>query len=352
MEYAWQALQGRSVLGISLLRWAAYLGVAAGLFLILRIVVGIARGRLVGRAARTGRPADAYPARLLERTWTLSLLAAALLSALSVVALRPATAGHVDIERTLRTLALLVLFLQFGRWGTSVIDTALEQGFRYAKFSEAAAQTAFGVVRFFALAALWAIVAILVLGSFGVEVAPLLAGLGVGGVAVAFALQRILGDVFCSVAIVLDHPFEVGDVIQAGEFTGTVERIGVKTTRVRGLGGEQIVFPNSDLLQSRIRNFRRLAERRVLFRFGVGQDTPADTLERIPGLVRAIVDGLESARFDRAHFTSFGASSFTFEVVYYVLDPDVNLAMDLQQRINLALLRALEGLGVRVAPPT
>jgi small-conductance mechanosensitive channel len=348
MEHAWQVLHTRFVLGVPVTRWAVFLAIATGLFLVVRIVFGIVRARTVERARRSGRRTDAYLARLLEGTGTLTLLAVSVLSALSLEGLLPpASVGRGVAGRTLRTLALLAIFVQVGRWGTGLIDTALEQGFRFARFSDSAAQTASVVVRFFAMAALWTSVAILALGTFGVEVTPLLAGLGVGGIAVAFALQRILGDIFCSVAIVLDRPFEVGDCIQTGEYTGTVERIGVKTTRVRGLGGEQIVFPNSDLIQSRVRNLSRMAERRVSFRFGVNSGTPATTLERIPGLVRAIIEGLEKTRFDRAHFTAFGQSSLTFEVVYFVLDPDPNLAMDIQQRINLDLLRTLEGLDVQ-----
>ena len=354
MEHAWQTLQGGSVLGVPLLRWTAFLIVTVGLFLVLHIARGIARRRLRERAARTGRPADAYGARLLERTWSLSLLAAAASAAASLVALKPAAppmGGWSELERTVRTLALLAIFLQVGRWGTSLIDTALEQGFRFAKLPESTAQTAIGVVRIFALAALWASIAILILSTLDVAVTPLLAGLGVGGIAVGFALQRILGDIFCSVAIVLDRPFEVGDLIQAGEYLGTVERIGVKTTRVRSLGGEQIVFPNSDLLQSRIRNFQRMAERRVAFRFGVTNTTPAATVERVPALIREIIAGLEATRFDHAHFTGFGESAFLFEVVYFVQDPDSHLALDIQQRINLALAPRRRSFNVRLAPP-
>jgi small-conductance mechanosensitive channel len=348
MEHAWQDLQGRDVLGVPVLRWALFLAITIVVFAALRIALGVVRKRLAARASRGGRAADTYLARLLERTWTLTLLAVSVLAALAFESLKPAAmTGRATADRTLRTMALLVLFLQVGRWGNSLIDTALEQGFRFAKFSETAAQTAFGVVRFFAMVALWTVVATLVLGSFGVEVTPLLAGLGVGGVAVAFALQRILGDIFCSVAIVLDRPFEVGDFIQVGDAMGTVERIGVRTTRARSPGGEQVVFPNSDLLQSRIRNFKRLAERRVVFHFDVPSDTPVATVETIPGRARAIIEGLEKARFDRAHLTAFSGSAFTFEVVYFVLDPEIHAAMDVQQRINLELIRALEGLGIR-----
>ena len=313
---------------------------------------GLARKRVSARAARTGRAVDSYLARLLERTWSLTLLAGAVLAALNFGALKPReSGGRDDVEHVVSVLALMAIFLQVGRWGTSLIDSALEQGFRFARVSESTAQTALGVVRFFGIAALWTSVAILVLSTVGVEVTPLLAGLGVGGIAVGFALQRILGDIFCSVAILLDRPFEVGDLIQAGEHMGTVERIGVKTTRVRSVGGEQIIFPNSDLIQSRVRNFKRMTERRVVFRFGVAYDTPAATVERIPQLVRKIFASLATARLDRAHFAAFGESTLSFEVVYYVLDPDFNLAMNIQQQINLALLRSFEGLGVRFTTP-
>jgi small-conductance mechanosensitive channel len=348
---AWQIVRDRPVLGVPAGQWAVFAALTGGLFLVLYLARGIARGRQAGRAARTGRAADAHLARLLERTWSATLLAVSALAALHVVDLHvirplPAT-GAVEVVSAVRTLAILVVFLQVGRWGTSLIDSVLEQGFRLAKLSESTAQTALGVVRFFALAALWTSVAIPVLSTLGVEVTPLLAGLGVGGIAAGFALQRILGDIFCSVAIVLDRPFEVGDFIQAGEFMGSVERIGVKTTRVRSLGGEQIIFPNADLIQSRLRNFKRMTERRMVFHFNVAYGTPVATLEQIPGLVREIIAGLEMTRIDRAHLTALGETGMSFEVVYFVLDPDYNRAMDIQQQINLALCRAFEGLGIR-----
>jgi small-conductance mechanosensitive channel len=364
IDQAWRILQGHTLMGVSVLDWTVFLVVTAGLAALLYLIRGIARKRLAARAERTGWPADAYLAALLERTWTLSLLAASILAALALIELKPipiparigigigiAPAGRFNAENAIRIVALWIMFLQLGRWGTSLIDTALAQGFRVAKLAETTAQTAVGVVRFFALAALWTSVAILALNTLEIQVTPLLAGLGVTGIAVAFALQKILGDIFCSVAIVLDRPFDVGDAIQAGDCTGTVERIGIKTTRIRSVGGEQIVFPNSDLLQSRIHNFKRMTERRLSLRFSVAYGTAAATLERIPGLVRACFEALEATRLERAHFIAFGDSGFIFEVVYQVLDPDFNLAMDIQQRINLAVLVALEGLGVRLTSP-
>jgi small-conductance mechanosensitive channel len=352
VDDAWQALQSRAALGVTLDRWLVFVATTAGLFLILFLAWRVAPKLLRLRFARTGRQAELWLARLLERTWIWTLLAVAALAVLSFRVLKPQPPGTgLDPDHALRVLALLVVFLQVGHWGTGVTDILLDRGFRLAKLSESTAQTAMGVVRFFALSALWLSVAILVMGTLGIEVTPLLAGLGIGGIAVGFALQRILGDVFCSVAILLDRPFEVGDLIEAGAFQGTVERIGVKTTRVRSLGGEQIIFPNSDLIQSRVRNFKRMTERRMAFRFGVPYGTPTTTVERIPGLVRDIIEGLEGTRVERTHFTAFGEVAMIFEAVYFVLDPDMNRAMELQQRINLELLAALERLGVRLGPP-
>jgi small-conductance mechanosensitive channel len=169
---------------------------------------------------------------------------------------------------------------------------------------------------------------------------------------VALAIQNILGDLFASLSIVLDKPFVIGDFIIVGDLMGTVEKIGLKTTRVRSLSGEQLVFGNHDLLQSRIRNFKHLFERRILFSFGVIYQTPHDKLAAIPGMVREIIESLEDTRFDRAHFKEYGDFSLNFEVVYYVLKPDYNAYMDTQQAINLALYQRFQQAGIEFAYPT
>jgi small-conductance mechanosensitive channel len=351
LAHALRAATSGSVLGLPVPRLLAFLAVTAVAFLLARLLIAAVKRRLSRRLAATPRETDEYLLRLLDRTWSLSLLAASALLALAVVDLRSGPGGN-RFEHDVRTLASLMLFVQAGLWGMSLIDSALIRGFRFAKFSETASRTAFGVVRFFAMVALWMSVAILILGGLGVEVTPLLAGLGVGGIAIGFALQKILGDVFCSVAIVLDRPFEVGDFIAAGGEMGTVEQIGVKTTRLRSLSGEQIVFPNADLIQSRIHNHKRMTERRVAFNFSLSHATPTEVVERIPGLVREFVESNEKTRFDRAHFLSFGETSFNFEVVYYVLDPDFHVYADIQQRINLAILHQLDQLGVSLTIPS
>jgi len=177
------------------------------------------------------------------------------------------------------------------------------------------------------------------------------AGLGVGGIAVALALQNILGDVFASMSILLDKPFVTGDFITVDELMGTVEHVGLKTTRLRSLSGEQLVFANSDLLKSRIRNYQRMEERRVAFAVRLAYPTPAEKLAAIPAIVREIIDAQELARFGRSHFKSFGTFSLDFENVYYVKSPDYDTYMDVQQAINLAICRRFQEEGIEFAHP-
>ncbi|HLF22448.1 MAG TPA: mechanosensitive ion channel family protein, partial [Burkholderiales bacterium] len=166
------------------------------------------------------------------------------------------------------------------------------------------------------------------------------------------AVQNILGDIFASLSIALDKPFVIGDFIVVDDALGTVEYIGLKTTRVRSLSGEQIVFSNADLLKRRIRNYKRMAERRVEFRFGVVYGLPSEQLARIPVMVREIVEQQPKTRFDRVHFKEYGDSALVFEVVYSVLDADYNVHMDIRQAINLALYRCFREHGIEFAFPT
>lgn len=186
----------------------------------------------------------------------------------------------------------------------------------------------------------------------GVEITTLIASLGIGGVAVALAVQNILGDLFASLSISLDKPFVIGDFITVGDDAGQVEQIGLKTTRLRSISGEQLIFSNSDLLNSRVRNYKRMQERRIVFSFGVVYSTPAAQLEEIPRRVQEIIEQQENARFDRAHFKSFGNSSLDYEVVYYVLSNDYALYMTIQQAINLALYRLFQEQEIEFAFPT
>jgi small-conductance mechanosensitive channel len=250
-------------------------------------------------------------------------------------------------------LARLAVLIQVGFWLVSLMIWGLERyRDREMEKDDAGVATAVGALAFLGRVVIWTLVLLTGLSMLGFDIGPALAGFGLGGIAVALAVQNILGDLFASLSIIFDRPFVVGDFIVVGSEAGTVEHVGLKTTRVRSLSGEQLVFSNSDLLASRVRNFKRMSERRILFRFGVEYGSGIDQLRAIPGIVREIIDEIENIRFDRAHFASFGDSSLDFEVVYYITLADYNAYMDAQQTINFELYRRLEELGVGFAFPT
>ncbi len=190
------------------------------------------------------------------------------------------------------------------------------------------------------------------LDNLGFKISAVIAGLGIGGIAVALAAQAILGDLFSYFAILFDRPFEVGDFIILGEYLGTIEHIGIKTTRIRSLSGEQLVFSNTDLTSSRLRNYKRMGKRRVVFKLGVTYQTTLKQLKTIPGIIENIIKGVKDTTFDRVHFSSYGDFSLIFEVVYYVMSRDYNKYMDIQQVINFAIKKEFEAGGIEFAYPT
>jgi small-conductance mechanosensitive channel len=198
----------------------------------------------------------------------------------------------------------------------------------------------------------WAVGAVFLLDNLGFDISAVVASLGIGGLAIAFAAQGVLQDLFSYFSIVLDRPFSLGDFIIVGDFVGTVEHIGIKTTRLKSIGGEALVIANTDLTGSRIRNFSPMERRRVSFTLGVTYETPKEKLEVIPAIIRDIVARQEQITFDRAHFTSYGDFSLNYDVVYYVESSDYTLAMDVQQRINLALYEAFAQRDIEFAYPT
>ncbi|UOO38230.1 mechanosensitive ion channel family protein [Oscillospiraceae bacterium CM] len=201
-------------------------------------------------------------------------------------------------------------------------------------------------------ALIWIVILILFLDNVGVKIDSLIAGLGISGLAVAFAAQTILKDLFCFFSILFDKPFVIGDFIVVGEQMGTVEHIGVKTTRLRSLNGEELILSNSDLTNSRISNFKTLEKRRVLFNIGVTYDTPVEKMRMIPGLIRAIIEGVESTEFGRVHFNSYGTSSLNFEIAYFILSGDFAHYMDIHQEVNLQIKERFDEAGIHFAFPT
>ena len=199
---------------------------------------------------------------------------------------------------------------------------------------------------------LWSIIILIVLENLGVNITALIAGLGIGGVAIAIALQNILSEIFAYFAIHLDKPFEIGDFIKIDEDVGEIKKIGIRSTRIKSLSGEELVVSNKELTGKRIRNFKKMKERRIVFNFGVVYQTPPEKLRKIPQIVKNIFDNLKMARLDRVHFKSLGDFSLIFEVAYYVLTPDYRQYMDLQEKINLALMEEFEKEKIEFAYPT
>jgi len=199
---------------------------------------------------------------------------------------------------------------------------------------------------------IWIIALVFLLDNLGVKISAAVAGLGIGGVAVALAAQAILGDLFSYFVIFFDKPFEVGDFIVVGDKMGAVEQIGIKTTRLRAIGGELLVFSNKDLTDSRVHNFKKMDRRRVVFKLGVIYQTPSEKLKAIPQMVKAIIQQQRDTTFDRGHFASFGDSSLDFEFVYYVIGADYTKYMDIQQAINLGIFAAFERENIEFAYPS
>jgi len=256
-----------------------------------------------------------------------------------------------NIQHAVSNTVMILILIQVGLWAGRTVRFYLEM-----KEVERGADRVFAgsldVVSFVARMLIWSLLILVMLSNIGVNITALLAGLGVGGVAVALALQNVLGDLFASLSIALDKPFVIGDNLVIDTFIGKVEHIGIKTTRLRSEGGEQIILSNADILRSRVRNFGRLSQLRILATIRVGFDTPADKLKEMPKLLENIVREHAQARFERCHLKTLGESCFQFELSYFVQQPAVNSMLDLQQAVNFRIIDELRGCGVEFAYPT
>ncbi len=339
-------MQGFTLWNNSISLWFYAAATAVFVFFITRFAKALLLKRLEKLAAVDENSWYAIVDKILARIHTLFLLAAAVYAGTLILSL-PSLA-----TRVLGKVFFIAVLLQVGRLASQAVKSAIELYRRQQLQKNAEAVTMLSAVSFLLRMLLWTILVLMVLGNFGVDITALVAGLGVGGVAVALAVQNVLGDIFASFSIVLDKPFVIGDFIIVNDLMGTVEYVGLKTTRIRSLSGEQLVFSNQDLLKSRIRNYKRMYERRVVFAIGVLYQTPVEKIEMIPAMIKQIIETQRPVRFDRAHFKEFGAYSLNFEIVYWVLDPDFNLYMDIQQAINIALYKAFAREGIEFAYPT
>jgi small-conductance mechanosensitive channel len=257
-----------------------------------------------------------------------------------------------DKAKQLMNVAIMIVATFFIiRTVTSFISHFIQNFIRNEAEEETKRKQARGIVLIIK-GVVWLIGLVFLIDNLGYDITTIITGLGIGGIAIALAAQTVLGDLFSYLVIFFDKPFEIGDFIIVDDKMGTVEYIGIKTTRLRTLGGEQLICSNTDLTNSRVHNYKRMEQRRVVFKFGVVYNTPAEKLKQIPLIVKTAIESMELTRFDRAHFLSFGDYSLNFEVVYYVLSADYNQYMDIQQNINLQLFQHFENEAIEFAFPT
>jgi small-conductance mechanosensitive channel len=318
----------------------AALAVAIGLYGLKSAVVR----RLARLSARTSTRLDDLAAGALASAKPLVMAVLGVYAGASLLDLPP----RLDLFVT--RAAIAAALIQVAIWGDSGVRGWLAQ-YRANRGDDPARATSAAAVGFIARVVLWSLIALMILDNLGFNITTLVASLGIGGIAVALAVQNILGDLFASLSIVLDKPFVVGDFILVDAVAGTVEYVGLKTTRVRSLSGEQIVFSNTALLNSRIHNMKRMETRRIVFSISVPHGTPEPQLRAIPELIGDIVSAQPQVTFDRSHFNGFGPSSLTFETVYIVNSADYRVFMDVQQEIYLQLVAAFAERKIQFALP-
>ena len=324
---------------------------AAALAVLVFIALTIARRVLTRKltqwAQRSATHWDDLFADVIGATHNLMLLGISLLIGLNNLTLHPKLESIIDHGFT------LILLSQVGFWGHRAIRGWRALQVRRSQESEnGAAAMNYGVISFLAEMALWIVLILMILDNLGVNITTLVASLGIGGIAVALAVQNILGDLFASLSIALDKPFVAGDFIIIDTAMGTVKHVGLKTTRIQSLTGEELILSNADLLKSRIRNMKRMEERRIVFQIGLVFGTSPEKLRKANEIIANTVRSQPNVRLDRAHFKAISASSLDFEVVYFMLTPDYTQYMDTQQEINLTLIERLGAEGIEFAFPT
>lgn len=325
------------------------LGLAA--FLLTLTVLPLLRGYVMSQRRRIqslAPPVGVEVALLLiSRTSRVFLWIVALYAGQRFLELPP------RVERVSTVVIVAVFWLQAGLWATAAAQFALDrQRQRAAESGDQGIVGSLGILNFIARLAIFSIVALLALDNIGIDITALVAGLGIGGIAIALAVQTVLGDLLASLSITLDRPFVVGDWLRIDDIEGTVERIGVKSTRLRSLSGEQIIISNADLLKSRLRNLGRMPERRALFTLGVTYQTPRDKLERIPALVEQAVIAVPDTRFVFCSFRHFGDYALQFEVAYYVNLANGARFFDVISAVNYRIHATFAEHGIEFAYPT
>ena len=330
----------------SVKQWIIAVLVLVVSFIVIKIIIAFIKKHLERISQKTVTQLDDVILILFQKITMISIIIIALLIGSLFLSLDD------FISKMIIHVLIIVLLIQAAIWGNALITFYIDAYVRTKKEKDAAAVTTVSALGFISKLVLYTGLVIIALDNLGFNITTLVAGLGVGGIAIALAVQNVLGDLFASLSIVLDKPFVIGDFIIVNEYMGTVEHVGLKTTRIRSLSGEQLVFSNNDLLSSRIRNYKRMSERRVVFGLGVIYQTTSEQLEKIPTYIHEIIEKQNNVRFDRAHFKGFGNFSLDFEVVYWVKSADYNTYMDIQQAINIAIFNRFAQEKIEFAYPT
>lgn len=343
---SWRELWNLEVLGNSLGTWAAAFGIFLATFAFRPVLARLLELHNARRAARTGAPAHPMldlALELVASTNRVFLWGAAIWLASRDLTFPP------RVERWLTVALVLLFWMQMALWAMTAVRSGIDSRRRRMGTQDTVLSSSIAVIMFGAGIAIWGIAALLALDNLGIQIGPLLAGLGIGGIALALAVQTVLADLLASLSIALDKPFVLGDSLKLDDLQGSVEHIGIKSTRLRSINGEQIIVSNADLLKARLRNYGRLYERRSLFTLGVHYETPVEKLAAVPHIVREIIEATPETRFERCHLLNFSPRSLDFEVAYFVTNPDYRVFADAQQSINLRILERLRALGVTFA---
>lgn len=311
-------------------------------YLVLQTILKVVTYRLHRLSKKSRSGFTGMAAEMLSRTSQVLLIAMSLLIGLKLAELPDRW------ESAMSHGWFIALAFQIALWLDTAVHLWMESLTRDGKARNPVTTTIIGIMLRIVV---WTMMLLSILANLGVDITAMVASLGVGGIAIALAVQTLLSDVFASLSIGIDKPFEIGDFVVFGDIAGNIEHIGLKTTRIRSLSGEQVVCANADLLSQTIHNYKRMDTRRIVFKFGISYKTPADKLREVSQLVRRIIEDIELAKFDRAHFFAFDNSQLTFEVVYIMQTADYNKYMDVQEEINLRLLEGVHELEVDFAFP-
>jgi small-conductance mechanosensitive channel len=326
--------------------WLIALAISAVVFVGLVVVRRILTSRIEGALRRRQGNAEGSLARSIRHTRYFFMVAVALSLGSDYLTF------PTKVSRLIVVITTILIFLQIGVWVSDLVDAALSRyAARRSSYGDVQSPTTLAALGVLARIVLWIIIALIALDNLGVHVQTLVAGLGISGIAVALAVQNVLGDAFAALSIITDKPFVVGDTISVDAFTGTVEYIGLKTTRLRSITGEQIIFSNADLLKSRIRNWKRMNERGVYLITKVGYETPRAVIATIPTILREIVEAQPRVRFARSQIKNLADAAIEIETLYFVLSGDYDVYMNVQQAIALGILNRFGDAGVVIATP-